>query len=110
MRFSGTLSPQGLVKEKIRRAAIHAADRYLLTRNVHKLYVQSRTVQQRLNMWPNLRSEVLYPPAPQRPYRCERYGDYFFMVSRLTTLKRAGLLIEALAAPEGAGLRRGDRR
>jgi glycosyltransferase involved in cell wall biosynthesis len=104
-RFSGTLSPQGLVKEKIRRAAIHAADRYLLTRNVRKLYVQSRTVQERLNMWPNLRSEVLYPPAPRRPYRCERYGEYFFMVSRLTKLKRGELLIAALAAPEGAGLR-----
>ena len=104
-RFSATLSPQGLVKEKIRRAAIHAADRYLLTRNVRKLYVQSRTVQQRLAMWPQLRSDVLYPPAPRRPYRCEEYGDYFFMVSRLTRLKRAELLIEALATPEGAGVR-----
>ena len=104
-RFSSTLSPQGLVKEKIRRVAIHAADRYLLTRNVNRLYVQSRTVQQRLNIWPNLRSEVLYPPAPRRPYRCEGYGDYFFTVSRLTKLKRAELLIEALGSPQGAGLR-----
>ena len=103
--FSATLSPQGLLKEKVRRTAIHAADRYLLSRNVTKLFVQSRTVQQRLSMWPNLRSEVLYPPAPRRPYRCEGYGDYVFMVSRLTKLKRAAMLIEALAAADGAGVR-----
>jgi len=48
---------------------------------------------------------VLYPPAPQRAYRCDDYGDYIFMVSRLTRLKRADLLIEALATPEGAGMR-----
>jgi len=104
-RFSVTLSPQGRIKERVRRAAIHAADRYLLTRNVTKLFVQSRTIQRRLAMWPELRSTVLYPPAPQRPYRCFGYGDYVFMVSRLTRLKRADLLIEALAVPEAAGVR-----
>jgi glycosyltransferase involved in cell wall biosynthesis len=98
--FSGTLSQRGLVKERIRRTMIHAADRYLLTSNVNRLFVQSRTVQQRLAMWPSLRSSVLYPPAPQRPYRCDRYGDFIFMVSRLTPLKRAHLLLEALATEE----------
>ena len=103
--FSATLSPQGRVKERMRRAAIHAADRYLLTRNVSRLFVQSRTIQDRLRMWPELASTVLYPPAPQRPYRCDRYGDYIFMVSRLTRLKRADLLIRALATPAGRSLR-----
>jgi glycosyltransferase involved in cell wall biosynthesis len=56
-------------------------------------------------MWPELRSTVLYPPAPQRAYRCDDYGDYVFMVSRLTVLKRANLLIEAMAHSEGAGIR-----
>ena len=70
-----------------------------------RLFVQSRTIQQRLAIWPELRSTVLYPPAPQRPYRCDGYGDYVFMVSRLTPLKRADLLIEALAQPEAAGIR-----
>jgi glycosyltransferase involved in cell wall biosynthesis len=104
-RFSATLSPQGRIKERARRAAIHAADRYLLTRNVTRLFVQSRTIQRRLAMWPELRSTVLYPPAPQRPYRCDVYGDFVFMVSRLTKLKRADLLIEALALTDGAGIR-----
>jgi glycosyltransferase involved in cell wall biosynthesis len=104
-RFSVGLGTAGRVKERVRRAAIHTADRYLLTRNVTRLFVQSRTIQQRLAMWPELRSTVLYPPAPQREYRCDEYGDYVFMVSRLTPLKRASLLIEALADGEASGVR-----
>ncbi len=104
-QFSAPLSPQGRLKERIRRTAIHAADRYLLTRNVSRLFVQSKTIQARYRMWPELRSTVLYPPAPQRPYRCDGYGDYLFMVSRLTALKRADLVVRAAAAPAGRGLR-----
>jgi glycosyltransferase involved in cell wall biosynthesis len=104
-RFSAGLTPRSRFKERLRRRALQAADRYLLTHNVSKLFVQSRTIQARLQMWPELRSTVLYPPAPQRPYRCDEYGDYIFMVSRLTLLKRADLLIRALATPEGRGVR-----
>jgi glycosyltransferase involved in cell wall biosynthesis len=104
-RFSATLSPRALLKERARRWAIHSADRYLLTRNVSRLFVQSRTIQRRLAMWPELRSTVLYPPAPQRGYRCDGYGDYVFLVSRLTRLKRVDLLIEALAQPDAIDLR-----
>lgn len=103
-RFSTPLSPQGRLKEAVRRRLIHAADRYLLTRNVDRLYTISATVKGRLEMWPSLRARVLYPPAPQREYRCEGYGDFVFMVSRLTALKRADLLLEALATPDGAGI------
>jgi glycosyltransferase involved in cell wall biosynthesis len=104
-RFSGGLGPRARAKEQVRRAIIHAADRYLLTRNVDRLFVQSRTIQRRLAMWPALRSTVLHPPAPQRPYRCDEYGSYVFMVSRLTPLKRADLLVQALGQPEAAGIR-----
>ena len=104
-RFSPTLSSRARTKELLRRAAIQAADRYLLGRNVRKLFVQSRTIQQRLVMWPEIRSTVLYPPAPQRTYRCDGYGDFIFMVSRLTVLKRAHLLVEALTTPQGRGIR-----
>lgn len=104
-RFSGRLSAPALLKERVRRAAIQAADHYLLTHNVARLFVQSRTIQKRLAMWPDVESVVLYPPAPQRPYRCDGYGDYIFMVSRLTPLKRADLLVEALAQPAAAPVR-----
>jgi glycosyltransferase involved in cell wall biosynthesis len=103
--FSATLSSRGRLKEGVRRRMVHAADRYLFTHNVRRLFVQSETVRSRLAMWPGLRTRVLYPPAPQRPYRCERYGDFIFMVSRLTRLKRADLLLAALAAPHGAGVK-----
>jgi glycosyltransferase involved in cell wall biosynthesis len=104
-RFSAPLTGKQRLKERARRVAIHAADKYLLTRNVTKLFVQSRTIQQRLAIWPELRPRVLYPPAPQRAYRCDWHGDYIFMVSRLTPLKRAELLLRALAEPQSAGIR-----
>jgi len=102
-RFSAQLSPQARLKESVRRRLIHAADRYLLTGNVSTLFVQSRTIQERLAMWPSLRSTVLYPPAPQRAYRTEGYGPELLFVSRLTGLKRADLAIRALAEPPAAG-------
>jgi glycosyltransferase involved in cell wall biosynthesis len=99
------LSFKGQIKENIRRTLIRGADRYLLTRNVTRLFVQSRTIQERLAMWPSLRSTVLYPPAPRRAYRAERYGPEFFYVSRLTPHKRADLAIGALAEPGAEGIR-----
>ena len=103
--FSAPLSAPGRAKERVRRRLIHSADRYLLTRNVDRLFVQSDTIRRRLAMWPSLNATVLHPPAPPGPYRCERYGDFIFMVSRLTRLKRADLLLRALATPAGAGIK-----
>ena len=96
--FSASLSSRGRIKEGLRRTLTQAADRYLLTKNVSRLFVQSRTIQQRLSMWPELRSTVLYPPAPQRRYRCDGYDGPFLFVSRLTRLKRADLAVRAVAA------------
>ena len=104
-RFSATLTPAGRFKESLRRRAIHAADWYLLSWNVKRLFVQSRTIQDRLRLWPSLKSQILYPPAPQRAYRCETYGDYIFLVSRLTPLKRVDLLVRAMALPAAGAIR-----
>ena len=90
--FSETLSWKGRIKEGTRRQLIHAADRYLLTKNVRKVYTQSRTISARLQRWGGIASEALYPPPPQRAYRCDGYGDYIFAVSRLAPLKRLSLL------------------
>lgn len=103
--FSAPLSWKGRIKEGARRGLIHWADRRLLTKNVRKLFALSRAVKARLERWGGITSEVLYPPPPQRPYRCEGYGDYIFAVSRLAPLKRLSLLIEALASPEADGIR-----
>lgn len=103
-RFSDGLSPQGRMKERIRRTLIRSADRYLLGR-LTKLFAQSTTVQTRLERSLRIPSEVLYPPPPQRPYRCEGYGDFIFCVSRLAPLKRVDLILRALAEPAARGIR-----
>ncbi len=104
-RFSASISWRARIKERVRRAAIRTADKYLLTRNVTKLFAQSRTIQDRLERFGGIKSEVLYPPPPARAYRCDRYGDELLAVSRLTPLKRMDLLIRALAEPDAAGIR-----
>lgn len=103
--FSAPLKWKGRIKELTRRQLIHTADRYLLTRSVRKVFTISRTVSARLSRWGGIPSEPLYPPPPQRPYRCDMYGDYVFAVSRLAPLKRMSLLIDALARPEAAGVK-----
>ena len=67
--------------------------------------MQSETIRRRYAAWPELRAEVLYPPAPPRPYRVDDYEPYLFAVSRFTPLKRMDLIVEALAQPEAAGIR-----
>lgn len=104
-RFSASLSWRGRLKEGLRRTLVHAVDRYLLTRNVTRLWAQSRTVQARLQRYGRISSEVLYPPPPPRDYRCDGYGDFLFAVSRLTPLKRINLLVEALARPAARRVR-----
>jgi glycosyltransferase involved in cell wall biosynthesis len=103
-RFQATLSWKGRLKERVRRKAIHAVDHYLLTRHVSRVYAQSATIQRRLQTFGAIPSEVLYPPPPQRPYRCDGYDGGLFAVSRLTPLKRMDLLLRALAEPAAAGV------
>ena len=104
-QFSATLSWRASIKERMRRAALHRVDGHLLTRRIQRLFVISATVQARLQRWGGLRSDVLYPPPPVRPYRTDGYGGYLFAVSRLTPLKRFDLLLRALAEPAAAGIR-----
>lgn len=103
-RFTRGLGRKGRLKESLRRRLFHALDRRLLTRNVTRLVAQSRTIQARLQRFGGLPSEVVYPPAPERPYRTDGYGGYLFAVSRLTPLKRLDLLIEAAARMRASGL------
>jgi glycosyltransferase involved in cell wall biosynthesis len=103
--FSAPLSWKGRIKERARRRLIYWADRRLLTKNVRKVFTISGVVKARLARWGGVNAEVMYPPPPQRTYRCDAYGDYIFAVSRLAPLKRFSLLIDALAQPGAAGIR-----
>jgi glycosyltransferase involved in cell wall biosynthesis len=104
-RFVRGLGRKGRFKEGIRRRMFHAIDKRLLTRNVSRLIAQSKTIQARLTRFGGIASELLYPPPPERPYRTEGYGDEVFAVSRLTPLKRLGLLVEAAALMRQTSLR-----
>ena len=104
-RFRRSLSGRARLKEGVRRRIVHAADRYLLTRNVTRLYAQSRTIQARLARWGRIPADVVHPPAPPRPYRCDGYGDYVLVVSRLAPLKRVDLVVEALREPAASSVR-----
>jgi glycosyltransferase involved in cell wall biosynthesis len=104
-RFSDGMGRRLLYKERVRRRVFHTVDRWLLTRNVTRLVAQSRTIQARLQRFGRIPSALLYPPAPARPYRNDGYGDYVFAVSRLTPLKRLGLLVEAASLMKERSLR-----
>jgi glycosyltransferase involved in cell wall biosynthesis len=91
------ISWKGKIKESVRRRLIHRADRYFLTKNVRKLYAQSKTVQAGLKEFGNIPSEVLYPPPPERAYRADAYEPFVFAVSRLHPLKRLDLLVKSMA-------------
>src|SRR5438045_3579252 len=86
--WSSRLSTRGRLKETARRALIRAVDTYCFKHHVRKLFAQSAAVRDRLARWNGVAAEVLHPPPPPRPYRCDEYGDYFFCASRLTPLKR----------------------
>lgn len=103
--FSSRLSPQGRFKERVRRRLIHFADTYCFTHHLNALYAQSATVQERLQRWNGVSSTVLHPPAPPRAYRCDDYGDFIFVVSRLERLKRIHLILQALATSAAQGVR-----
>jgi len=100
------LGRKGKLKEGVRRRLIHAADRHLLAPpRVKRLFALSATVQDRLQTTLGIASEVLHPPLQPRGYRCDGYGDEFFVVSRLTPLKRIDLVLRALVEPAAQGLR-----
>ena len=94
--FTKKLSKKAVAKESVRRFLIHRADHYFLTRNVTKLYAQSKTIAQRLRDFGDINSKVLYPPPPERPYRTDGYENFVFAASRLHPLKRLDLLVKAM--------------
>jgi glycosyltransferase involved in cell wall biosynthesis len=103
--FAARLRPLGRLKEGVRRQILHFVDGRLLRRPGIRVMAQSRTIQSRLSRFGGIESDVLYPPAPERAYRTDGYGDYIFAISRLDPLKRLDLLVEAAALAEHRDLR-----
>ncbi|MFQ5744917.1 MAG: glycosyltransferase [Acidobacteriota bacterium] len=99
-QFRGTLGPRGKLVEGTRRRLLHLLDNFLL-RRCNKVFAQSETIRRRLERWGGIAAEVLYPPPPPRPYRCEGYGGPILAVGRLTPLKRIDLLLRAAATASG---------
>ncbi len=97
--FHASLGTRSRLVEGARRRCIHFLDRRLLRRRT--VIAQSKTIQGRLARWGGIPSEVLYPPPPQRDYRCDEYNGSILVVGRLTELKRVDLLIRAAAAAGG---------
>jgi glycosyltransferase involved in cell wall biosynthesis len=81
---------------RLRSLIVAADDRYLP--EAKRIYTNSQVVSDRLREFSRLDSEVLYPPLWKTDgYHCDGYGDYVFYPSRITTGKRQGLLVEAMA-------------
>ena len=105
-RFAASISARNRLKEgRDAKGLIGPADWWLLHYRVSEVVAQSRTIQQRLRDDLGVRADVLWPPPPQRAYRCDEYGDYILAVSRLTPMKRLDLLVRALAEPAAKHVR-----
>jgi glycosyltransferase involved in cell wall biosynthesis len=103
-QWRAQVSGPAVIKEETRRRVIRRVDTWLLRRLTRRFAI-SRTVQQRLERFNGVSAEALHPPAPPRAYRCDAYEPFIFTVSRLATLKRVDLVVEALAQPAAAGIR-----
>jgi len=102
-QFRPQLGPRGKLVEGTRRFLLHRMDRALLSRRT--VYAQSETISQRLQRWGGIEATVLYPPPPQRPYRCDAYDGSILAVGRLQPLKRVDLLLRAAALSGGWSVR-----
>lgn len=95
--FSKPLGFRHRLKETLRRQLILRLDRRLLVPNRVRLFAQSTNIQKRLLRFGNHGSELLYPPPPQRNYRCGEYPPVILCVGRLHTMKRVDLLIRSFS-------------
>jgi glycosyltransferase involved in cell wall biosynthesis len=95
----GKLTTQfAVLKENTRKLIFHQIDKYLLNRNVTKLYAQSQNIANRLKTDFGIQSEVLYPPPrTDLSYRHGDYGNYILSVSRLNKRKRHDVFIKSFS-------------
>ncbi|MBB5401768.1 glycosyltransferase family 4 protein [Paraburkholderia youngii] len=86
---------QATAELKQLRAQVIAFDNAALAR-ANLVFANSRRVAERLRDFNRIEATPLYhPPADAESFRCEQALPYVFFPSRLETLKRQSLLIEA---------------
>ncbi|MBO5468848.1 MAG: glycosyltransferase family 4 protein [Lachnospiraceae bacterium] len=60
------------------------------------IYTNAQNTANRLMQYNGIEGEALYhPPLNYEKMHCEKYGDYIFYASRIDTIKRQRLLVEA---------------
>lgn len=90
----GEMSRLGL---RIQRKILQTVDDHYISR-LDKLFCISNVVKDRLMKWGSHEAEVLYPPPEDDGnYSSTVYEPYIFALSRLTSLKRMHLLVEAMS-------------
>jgi len=79
------------------RHAIRHADRQLIPQ-ARAVYANSQNVAKRLKTFCEIDSTTLYHPPPHaEKFYCAPAADYFLFPSRIDTIKRQSLVLEALA-------------
>ena len=102
-RFSAQLSLEG-TDQGARAARAHPPRRPLPADAQRHAAVRASRARcsARLAIWPSSVRRCCTRRRRRAPYRCDGYGDYIFMVSRLTPLKRADLVARGAGAAGGA--------
>jgi len=87
--------PNNKIGKSIRSSLIDADN--LAFKEARKIYTNSKVVSKRIKKYNKYDSEVLYPPLlnPDVFYSKE-YGDYILYISRINSIKRQYLIVEAM--------------
>jgi glycosyltransferase involved in cell wall biosynthesis len=79
----------------VRTAIVEADNRHL--RQARRVYSISSVIARRMHAFNGVEPTVLYPPlGDERSYYCEEPQNYLFYPSRITSVKRQALAIEAM--------------
>ena len=63
--------------------------------NIDTLVCLSDVVKKRIRKYWNIDTEVIYPPVEISKYKCRQHEDYFLYISRLNSIKRIDVVIDA---------------
>lgn len=80
--------------EKIRNIIKRSDEEYIS--EAKKVFTIAKTTSERLLKYNGIKSTTLYhPPLNYEKLRCDSYGDFIFYASRIDSIKRQRLLVEA---------------